>query len=83
MSLRYLCDGGCGAVTDDSAGFKKFGIAHEAHYCETCTPDVEKHYAGRDALHDKLASAWWKDLAKLESAWKKAYPDGRLPDEAA
>ena len=82
MSLRYVCDGGCGETTDDPASFKKFGIAREAHYCETCAPAVEKYYADRDVLHDKLAAAWWKDLGKLESAWKKAYSEGRLPDEA-
>ena len=82
MSLRYLCDGGCGAVTDDPENFKKFGFAHETHYCEKCAPGVEKMIADRDKLHDKLAEAWWKGLAKLEGDWEKKHADGRLPDVA-
>lgn len=82
MSLRYLCDGGCGAQTDNVGEFKKFGFAIEAHYCGKCAPDIEKHFAARDKLHDKLAESWFKGLAKIEAEWRKANPEGRLPDEA-
>ncbi len=76
MSIRLVCDGGCGETTDDHSSFEKRGYAEQRHYCKKCVVEVDKYLKERDSLHTKLAKEWSDGMKKLQ----KEHNGGLLPD---
>lgn len=81
MSAVYLCDGGCGTMTDKLDSFETFGIAIERSYCDKCAESISKWSEHRDQIHENAAKQFAKELSVLSSAWRQSYPAGKLPDE--
>ena len=80
MAIRVVCDGGCGASTDDKAAFEEIGIAKVCQYCPECAPGIKKMYQAIDALHDKTANMFKNGLERIRKAARKDMPNAELPD---
>jgi beta-galactosidase GanA len=62
MALKYLCDG-CDAA-GDKADFEEYGPLARI-YCKKCAKVITDYHSKRDTLHDRVAAAWNKGLAKI------------------
>lgn len=79
MATQTICDG-CGmTLLGDGT---RLGVVVKRDYCPTCLPIVEDYLASRDKIHDRVARAWKKDLARLKSTTKKSNTRMGLPDDA-
>ena len=70
MSIRLVCDGGCGETTDDHSSFNERGHAEKRHYCKLCVIAVDTFLKERDKLHTKLAKDWADRMESLKKDYK-------------
>ena len=80
MSIRLVCDGGCGETTDDHSSFEERGFAEKRHYCKKCVKDVDIVLKGRDKLHTDLAKMWREGMQAIEGGYHLENENGLLPD---
>lgn len=72
------CDG-CGK---SDVEISEVGYAHPVDYCASCVDSYQRIIVKpRDEFHTDLAKQWNAFIDSLESDWKKAHPNGRLPDQ--
>lgn len=80
MSIRLVCDGGCGETTDDHSSFEERGHADKRQYCKQCVKGVDIYLKARDELHTQLAKTWADGMQELNGAYNMEYENGLLPD---
>jgi len=81
MATRTICDGGCGATTDNAGDFNEFGFVRKKQYCDSCSGDVNRVYAAIDDLHTRLAEQWYNEHIEIRATYHRAHPNAELPDE--
>ena len=75
MTTRIECDG-CGGLPDcphrpaGDATFVEVGFVRKAHYCAEALRLHEAYLVERDALHDRIAAEWRRELAALEARYE-------------
>ena len=64
MAVHHVCDG-CGVSIAD--GVEQIGFVLRRDYCAECAVRVREYGGEIDALHNKLAARWKKDLAGIRA----------------
>lgn len=68
--IRVSCDG-CGSDVED---FEELGLFDKHQYCPACATTAKEFLEKRDALHEKVAGQWSRDLEKLKKSYDIALP---------
>ncbi len=80
MSYQLICDGGCGASTENSKDFEERGLEDKKQYCKDCIKVIDTFIDERNKIHDKIQDIWKTDTKKLIEKFYKENPDAKLPD---
>lgn len=82
MALRIICDGGCGANTENPEEFGIRGIAIKRQYCPDCLPVIDAYLKARNDLHTEAAKLFTNGMTTMRTAFQEQFPNGKLPDES-